>query len=546
MENPHDIAISLCAEFSRHAAGSGVDAALKQLTRQLEAQAASVWLDCAREVSRRSVEPATALWLHHAAQRWPQLPQLRYWSASALWNIGQTEAAEHELRAVLAAAPGHAEASRLLALLLRNSGRLGAAAQVMFELTTHQLDSPEAVLRAADFIRHCQRHALAATLCDQALQRSPRHAPLHAQAGMLALERGRFEEARGHLLEALAHGVDVNTWLICGALSLAQKYRSDDHPDFALFRKQLADPHLSATAQAATKFALAKACDDIGRSAEAASLWREANAQVRLIKPWSAERYRHDIDALLAARIGTSLPPGSIVPIFIVGLPRSGTTLAAVTLGKHAGVRDRGELPHLAFIAERLNAEGHRHDALALQEAAQLYYAHLRQDDAPAHWYIDKTPTNFLRLDLVAELFPQAHVVHCRRNRRDTALSLFAQNFGHADGDFSYAFASIEAFARGHDRLMEHWRRTLPLPIHDLDYEALVQQPAEIGARLRTQIGIATDDLAATATAASEGAIGSSSLWQAKQPVYTSSVGRWRAYAPYLPELETLFPDTTL
>jgi len=545
MNDSHDIAHALRTEFSRHLAQAGADVALARLGSQLEAQPLSVWLECAREVASQLSEPAAAIWLNRAAARWPQVPQLHYWLASMLWNLGQPEAAERELRATLTLQPDHRDAAQLLATLLRNGGRLGAAAQVMYELSARQLDSLDAVLRGAEFIRHCQRHALAARLCADALQRGPAGAPLHAQVGMLALERGRFEEARGHLLEALARGVDVNTWLICGALALAQKYRSEQHPDFALFRAQIADSQLSVSARTATLFALAKACDDVGRAAEAAALWRQANAQARIAKPWSHERFRGDIAALLRSRTAHALPAEAIVPVFVVGLPRSGTTLAAVTLARNAGVRDRGELPHLAFIAERLASGGHRNDRQALAEAAQLYYAHLRQDDAPARWYVDKTPTNFLRLDLVAEMFPQAHVVHCRRNRRDTALSLYAQNFGHADGDFSYDFAGIAAFAEGHDELMEHWRRTLPLPIHSLDYESLAQRPAEVAEQLRVWIGIDTTP-AATQGDASEGVIGSSSLWQAKQPVYTSSIGRWRTYAPHLAELEALFPDRTL
>jgi len=545
MNNPHDIAQGLRTEFSRCMAQAGADVALARLGSQLEGQPLAVWLECASEVAAQPAEPAAAIWLHRAAARWPQVPQLHYWLAGMLWNLGQAEAAEHELRATLALQPEHREATQLLATLLRNGGRLGAAAQLMYEFSTRQVDSLDAVLRGAAFIRHCQRHALAAQLCAEALQRGLVDAALHAQAGMLALERGRFEEARNHLLEALARGVDVNAWLICGALALAQKYRSEQHPDFALFRAQIADSQLSVTARTATQFALAKACDDVGRHTEAAALWRQANAQARIARPWSRERFRNDIDALLRSHAAVALPVATIVPVFVVGLPRSGTTLTAVTLARYAGVRDRGELPHLAFIAERLASGGHRADRQALAEAAQLYYAHLRQDDAPARWYIDKTPTNFLRLDLVAEMFPQAHVVHCRRNRRDTALSLYAQNFAHADGDFSYDFAGIAAFAEGHDELMEHWRRTLPLPIHNLDYEALVQRPAEIAEQLRRQIGIDSEP-GVTEHAASEGAIASSSLWQAKQPVYTSSVGRWRAYAPYLTELEALFPDRTL
>lgn len=538
-------ATTLGIEFAQTRARSGAPAALAQLSLRLQAQPAGAWLEAACLVAQQVGEPAALAWLQQAARRWPQVSSFRYWLASALWQQGEVETAEDELRTLLAASPDDMDAALLLARVMRNDGRLGGAAQLMFEIARRPPLSATGLLQGADFIRHCQRQALAAELCEVALESGMRDAPICAQAGMLALELGRFNAARAHLLEAIERGVDPNTWRAHGALALTQKYASADHADFERFARALELPQLSAVARASIRFAQAKAHDDIGDHGRASALLREANASTRLFKPWSARRYRNAVDSLLSAQPGPTLQSSASVPVFVLGLPRSGTTLAAVMLGRLAGVRDRGELPHIAFIEARLREHGQRHDAQMLHDAAQLYYRHLRQDDAPARWYIDKTPTNFLRLDLIAAMFPQAHVVHCRRNRRDTALSLYAQNFGHSDGDFSYAFDDIAAFAQGHDELMAHWRRVLPLPIHTLDYELFAREPERTLARLQRQLGI-PDDGAAAAAPPTDGVIGSSSLWQAKQPVYTSSIGRWRSYAAYFPELEGLFADQTL
>ena len=541
-----DSAETLCAEFSATLSQRGSGLALANLGRQLEGLSASTWLACARHVAQLAHDPAAIAWLRQAVQHNPLIRELRQALASALWERGEVADAECELRALLATQPARLESLALLARLLRSDGRLGEASALMFDIWRLQPRSAAHTLQCADFIRHCQRHALAAQLCEQALLEGPRDAAVCAQAGMLALELGRFAAARDYLLEAIERGVDPNVYFATGALAFTQRYSDPAHADFARFRQHLRNPALSAKARATVNFALAKACDDVGDVATAAREWRAANADVRVITAWSAERYRQQIEALLRApppRV--RVPAVPLVPVFVVGLPRSGTTLAAVSVGRRAGVRDRGELPHLAFIADRLGDGPHRQDAEALRDAARLYYAHLRQDDAPAQWYIDKTPTNFLRLDLVAALFPQAQIVHCRRNRRDTALSLYGQYFAHADGDFSYELADIAAFADGHDRLMAHWRAALPLPIHTLDYEDMVQQPHAAIARLCRAIGIAEG--AGTADPPdTDGVIASSSLWQAKQPVYTSSIGRWRAYAAHLPELASLFPDATL
>lgn len=540
-----DVTENLCAEFRATRARNGSEVAFARLAGQLESQPVAAWLACAQAIAQLADEPIAVAWLQSAAARWPQTIELRYWVAFAAWSRGDVSAAERQLRELLGTQPDHPDALRLLAMVLRNDGRFGAAAQLMFDGWRRQHGDVDNTLQCADFIRHCQRQAFAADLCDEALHAGICDPAIFAQAGLLALELGRFDVARTHLLAALDRGVDLNTWFVPAALAYAQRYVTAQHPDFLLFDKHARNPALSPKAQTSVKFALAKAWDDIGDVAGAANLWREANAQARAIKPWSASAYRNTVAELLKTSSDTlRLPGAEIVPIFVVGLPRSGTTLAAVLLGRHADVRDRGELPHLGFIAERLATGGHRHDADALREAAQLYYAHLRQDDAPARWYIDKTPVNFLRLDLVATLFPQAQVIHCRRNRRDTALSLYSQFFAHTDGDFAYAFQDIVAFAAGHDQLMEHWRRILALPIHTLDYEELAQHPAQTIAALRERIGI-PDDNATSAPVPHAAVIGSSSLWQATQPVYTSSIGRSRTYAMHLPELAALFPDVT-
>ncbi len=546
MSKSIDPAEALRAEFRATCALAGDEKAIASLSERLQPQPAAVWLACAQDIAQLADEPAAIAWLRAAIARWPLTIQLRYWLAVALWSHGEVAAAEHQLHQVLGAHPDHLDALRLLATLLRSNGRFSAAAQRMSDWWRKQVRTPGNTLQCVDFVRHCQRHALAADLCDEALQSGLADPAIYAQAGLLALELGRFDVARMHLLTALDVGVDLNTWFVPAALTYSQRYVTADHPDFMLFEKCARDPALTPKAQTTAMFALAKACDDIGDMERSAHLWREGNRQARILKPWSADAYRDAVATTLATSpANTRLPPGGVVPIFIVGLPRSGTTLAAVSLARHPDVRDRGELPHLGFIAERLTAGGHRYEPDALHEAAQLYYTHLRQDDAPVRWYVDKTPVNFLRLDLVATLFPQAHVIWCRRNRRDTALSLYGQFFAHADGDFAYDFADIAAFAAGHDQLMQHWQRTLSLPIHTLDYESLTQQPAQTIAKLRERIGIpAHDDVPAPPS--QDAVIVSSSLWQASQPVYTSSIGRWRAYATYLPELEALFADVTM
>jgi hypothetical protein len=239
----------------------------------------------------------------------------------------------------------------------------------------------------------------------------------------------------------------------------------------------------------------------------------------------------------MRARVAHSgLLETAFVPIFVVGLPRSGTTLTATLLGGQSGVRNRGELRVLPYIASRLIEGGYLGDARVIGEAARLYFAQVRQDDEPATWYVDKNPLNFRYLHIVSAMFPLARIIHCRRSRRDNSLSLWGQDFAHPDLGFAYDFSDIADFAAGYDLLMRHWRQTLPIPIYDLEYETLVADPERILRELRDFIGVPS-------AASRHGSaplctpITSSSYWQARQPIYATSVGRWRRYLPFVPEL---------
>jgi len=473
----------------------------------------------------------------------------RFRAAQALWQDGQVESTRLLLEEILARHPQHADAATLLARLLQSQGLLERASAVMAASCRHLGLVTDATLRCAQFIRQSQRQQLAAQLCEESIARGNATGDLYALAGNIYRELGDFDAARRHFLAALQAKVNLDVWFVPGALVATQRYATLDHPDVAQIIEHFRSAQGSPRARAASGFGLAKVYDDVGEYAKAADVLRKANALVRREQAWSPDSWKHWIatrcreQGVGGSRSGSRLQTAADwTPIFVVGLPRSGTTLTAVQLARHSGVRDRGELPHIPYIADRLEASGHARDPAALREAAELYSAHLRQDDAPARWYVDNNQMNFRHLDLIARLFPQARVIHCVRNRRDTALSIWSQYFANSACAFANDLGDIAAFSAGHDRLMQHWKQNLDLPIHTVVYEDMVEHGEEVSERMREFVG-----LPATAAGRERPAQGqvitSASMWQARQPVYRSSVARWRAYAPFLPELERFFPD---
>ncbi len=268
-----------------------------------------------------------------------------------------------------------------------------------------------------------------------------------------------------------------------------------------------------------------------------------ANALARGSVNWSRTAWQEFVEA----RVTAPRPPSAGVasgcmPIFVVGLPRTGTTLIAELLGRHPAVCNRGELPCWNTWHSVWPAWCRATEPAHLREAAGIYLAHLRRDDAPVAHYVDKNPLNSRYLDYVAAMFPQARVIHCRRQARDTALSIWSQPFARDEYGFARDFDDIAALSEGCDELMTHWRQNLLLPIITVTYEQMVADPAATLAAVLPQLELAPYD-PSSAIQGQPAAITSASQWQARQPVYGRSVARWRNYAELLPELVQLFGE---
>ncbi|HWU77135.1 MAG TPA: sulfotransferase [Rhodanobacter sp.] len=517
----------------------GSQVALRELGEQLETAGPEVWLGFARIVLQRGYAPLAAAILARSLATHPLSVPLRHWHANAAWQAGDAGTAEAGLRQLLAETT-NADAAMLLAQLLRGQGRLNGAAAVLADNAAAIGDTPT-VLGWAQFMRECQRQDLALDWCERELDRGHDDPRLYFLAGNLAQELGQFDLARKHYLDALAHGIDQNRWFVLGSLASVGRYRDRAHPDFALFEQAIRNPALSPRARAAVLFAQGKACDDIGDHASAAAAWRKANALMRPLTPWLRSQWQHFVASRVAARpLPVHRGKTDCMPVFVVGLPRSGTTLVAELLGRHPDVCNRGELPLMGYLAERLATLNDAQQAAGIGDAAAIYLAHLQRDDARASAYIDKNPLNFRYLDAIAALLPGARVIYCRRQLRDTALSIWSQLFGNDEYGFANDFHDIAALASGCDTLMAHWQRSLPLSIVTLDYEQVTADPRGTVARLTAQLGLAPFDPSQVGQGAPS-VITSASQWQARQPIHRRSVERWRAYADDLPELTALF-----
>jgi tetratricopeptide (TPR) repeat protein len=515
--------------------------ARQALVRALGRAPSQAWLDCGRAlVLRRELDTAHEV-LNRAAGLYPASGELCVGLAGLHWQTGRHEQAEKLLRDWLSQHTGDIGASFLLARLLFEQGRVRAAATVVRELFASGPQNVETVIQAVEMLDDfgCPQEAI--TICEDALKGEAGDPRLHAYAGMLGIQLGRFQDTRAHYEYALSHAAAAVEWNIPIGLSSLQRYTDLAHPDFAFFHKVLGQPGLSDGARATTLFALGKACDDIAEYGLATRYLREANSRARAHRPWSRKQWNRLIAARLSAvPFPWGLPPADWTPIFVVGVPRSGTTLLAELIARHPQVCNRGELGWLQRQAATL-ASAPREQREPFEQAAARYTAHLRQDDSDAGWFIDKQPLNWLYVDLIMACWPNARIIHCQRHPRDVALSLWSQSFHDSAHNYACDFVDIAAVIRGCDRVMKHWQTHYAASIYTVHYEELVRQPDAWVERISRWIGLPTPPLQEPMNADGH-AIRTASAWQARQPVHARSVGHWKNYAAHVPELLTFPP----
>ena len=527
----------LLAAYDRDTATSGEAQARTRLISALNGMPERDWLECAQQLVLRGRIDITTELLTAARTQHPHAVDIAFALAGLDRRARRDAEAETLLREVLQTQPDHAAAALTLARMLGDAGRTRAAAEILRGAFVDHRQPINLAIQAMELLDEFEREADASAIAEAEIAAGCTDPRMHAYAATYAIQLGEFARARERYLYAYAHSPQAPDWNVPFGLASAQRYRDAEHPDFALFRECLARPDLSEKARATLLFGLGKAHDDIGDFAKAADYFRQANALASALWPLSRKQWRRGVAARIQAKplAVRREDSGDFTPVFIVGVPRSGTTLTAELLARRPEVRNRGELRWIWKLSQKLPANGAPDRAL-LDALAAEYEAHLKQDDAgDARWFIDKQPLNLLHIDFILALWPRAKFIHCQRGARDNALSIWVQSFQEDTYALASDFADIAALQQGCDKLMAHWQKLYPASIRSLRYEDLAADPAASIDALADWLGLPPADADASPQRAD--AINTASLWQARQPVYTRSVGRWQNYAPYLSEI---------
>jgi Flp pilus assembly protein TadD len=532
----------------------------------------------------RAGRPADAIApLQEAALLQPSNAVIRHDLGLACLEVGQVTDAVAALRQAVAIDPRFADGHFHLGIALEKLGDIGAAivaydratelvpsmteawfrAGALVYVLGHRDEAIGCFRRAADtgpktsFGRLGKARALltenrdseAEKVLRKTLAVDPANALAHDLLGNLLSEHGRFDEARVCFERAIELAP-----LLAGSyydLVRCRPLTADDAGLVQQMKTALATPGLEAVQRHRLHLALGKAADDLGDYALAMQQLDAADAVRAATSPFDPAAFAAEIDRLIArctpelmAR-APQLGRREATPILIVGMPRSGTTLAEQIVSSHPEVGAGGELNFWNERGAAWHAQGPAAQASEgqfLAKAAAAYLALLREVAPRKARVTDKMPFNFLWAGLIHLAFPRAVIIHCRRSAVDTALSIHQTNF-HPGLPLPTGGPELVGYFRGYRRLTDHWRRVLPADrFIEVDYEELTRDPEPTIRRIIAACGLAWND-ACLRPELNPRAVKTPSKWQTRQPIYRNSVARWRRYEPWLGPLRALIDE---
>jgi tetratricopeptide (TPR) repeat protein len=502
-------------------------------------------------------------------------------AADALYG-GRVEEAEARLKAHLSARPDDAAALRLMAEVLARLERWADAEVLLAHALAREPDHDGARFAYANALFQQQKAAEALTeieallaidpaepaylnllaacldlvgdfprvlaIQQDLLSRFPRQPRIWLNHGHALRTVGRRDDAIG----AYRRAIMLNPGLGDAYWSLANlKVAAITPAEQAAMTAQLAHGDLSVDDRLHLLYALGKALEDRGDHAGAFARYAEGAALRR-----ASNGYRPEIEAALArdtmalfdhefleARRGWGAPDDD--PIFIVGLPRSGSTLIEQILASHSAVEGVAELPDIAIIATQLNGphgdypaclEGLSAEAARALGKLYLDRTRIHRQRGRKH-FIDKMPNNFRHVGLIQLILPNARIIDARRHPLGACFSAFKQHFAQGQA-FTYDLGDLGAYYRDYVAVMDHFDRVLPGRVHRVIYEDLVEDAETEIRRLLAHCGLDFED-ACLRFHETERAVRTVSSEQVRRPIYRDGLDQWRAFEPWLEPLKT-------
>jgi tetratricopeptide (TPR) repeat protein len=487
----------------------------------------------------------------------PDYSEAHYNLGNALLGQGRLEETVAHYQRALALQPRMAELHNNLAIVLLRQGKLDEAVTHYRQALAIRPDYAKAYNNLGNVLRVWQgKSDEAVAAYRQAISIKPDYADAFNNLGNALRELGSLAEARAACEKAIEL-VPKNP-MFHHSLAILKRFAQDDQQLAAMETIASEAGSLSAQDRIYLHFALAKAYDDLGDYDRSFRHLREGNALKRQEIIYDEadvrDHFARIMDVFTSALMNEKreLGDSSSVPIFIIGMPRSGTSLIEQILASHPKVFGAGELRTLANAVARLCQPAPFPDAISsmgqkeLQELGASYVAEIRQVAPNAERITDKMPANFRFAGLIHLVLPQARIIHVRRDPVDTCYSCFSKLFV-GELPYSYDLAELGHYYRAYEGLMAHWRKVLPPGVMlEIQYEQVTADLEGEARRIVAHCGLEWDD-ACLSFHESERPVRTASAVQVRQPIYRNSIGRWRPYQHLLgPLIDVLTANQSL
>lgn len=483
------------------------------------------------------------------------------------------------LRTVLEAEPENIDGHFMVGLSFSGQGKIMQAVQCYnncLSIDKHHI--PSLLELAEIFVKH-EDYAKAEEALALLLHLGKHELPIQKHYAACKFSRDKYDEAL-MLYTAIEQEFpkDSHTWLQIGRINqvlgnfdkAVKKYIQCTHSEKQtvagfwglanLKRYQFTDgqiqqmqglvsqANLSDADKSLMHFALARAFEDLKQTEKSVEHYLTANQMQHKIRPYQAVLFEQYVDKAIqngqvtegqCAEVDSSLP----APIFIVGLPRAGSTLTEQIIASHSKVEGTRELPYLSRMAFGLEKQGtyptkmNEVDSESLTKLARQYLqmaSDHRKTDRP--FFIDKHPNNCLHIGLIYKLFPNAKIVEVRRDPMDNCISAFKQYFQFGQ-DFSFDLAAVGHYYAHYDRLMQHWYKVLPNNVFRLQYEDLLDSPESKISELIAFLGLEMEQ-GCVEFYDNKRPVNTPSAEQVRQPLYKTSMENWKPFEAHIGPLK--------
>lgn len=460
-------------------------------------------------------------------------------------GLNDYASAERCFRQALDHDSSHFNALNNLANCRRQAGDLGAALELYEKAKEIEPRNPVCAFNYGITLNAIGRPRDAIKWLTRATEYDPRNHLAHHHIGILSEQLGDFQTANAHYLAALEHQPQYYDSL--AALLNSPEYEADE-TQVTTAREALQQDNLPPDTRLRLEHALGKHFEQSHQYDIAFQHFRSSNEVEKTVgRPFDIDAYSREFDKLIerhaAERIEELAQFGSQDerPVFVVGLPRTGTSLTEQILSSHSAIHGAGELSYMGSIASQVNKKL----TLTEQSITELSNKYLdglgRKSPDSASRIVDKYPMNYAHLGLIAILFPNAKIIHCQRDPLDVAISCYTVLFN-LGNNFTNDLMHFGLYYKEYQRLMAHWSAVLPTTILELQYEDLVREPEAVTKNLIAHCDLPWEEECLQFDR-NERTVLTPSNWQVRQKLYNTAVGRWRKYEEHLLELKSFLED---